>query len=355
LSGRHVIKPPRLAPGDTIGIISPASPISSECPERFVRGVAHLEGMGFTVRVARHAWARHGHTAGTIEQRIEDIHSLFSDPAVRAVLTSVGGLNSNQLLDGLDYDLIARNPKILMGYSDATALLLAIGRRSGLVTFLGPAVLPQFGEPGGLHAYTARWFHRILMQGEAPLELTPSRRCIDEPVCRDGEGAMPRRGRPHRGPRTLVPGSAEGPIVAGNLSTLLVLACSPYWPDLDGAILCVEEDEGESPASLDRMFTQLRTMGVFERIGALLIGRFPRGIGFGRRDSLKQVLLTAMRGYRLPVAVDFDLGHTDPMFILPNGIRARVELDAAPRLTLLEPAVADRTEQPTGASSTRTG
>lgn len=354
MSSRGIIKPPRLAPGDTIGIISPASPIASEGPRRFERGVAHLREMGFAVRVARHARARHGHTAGTIEQRVDDIHSLFSDPEVRAVLTSAGGLNSNQLLDSLDYGLIARNPKVLMGYSDVTALLLAVQRVSGLVTFLGPAVLPQFGEPGGLHPYTAGWLRRILMQAEAPVELVPSRWCIDEPVRWDEDGA-PRRGRPHRGPRTLVPGSAEGPVVAGNLSTLLVLACSPYWPELDGAILCIEENQGESPASVDRMLTQLRTMGAFGRIAALLVGRFPRGTGFGRRDPLREVLQTATRGYRLPMAVDFDFGHTDPMFILPNGIRARVELGDVPRLTLLEAAVSARAEEPAAVALARSG
>lgn len=337
-----MIKPPHLAEGDTIGVISPASPIASECPRRFERGVAHLQQMGFAVRVARHARASHGHTAGTIEQRVDDVHSLFSDPRVKAVLTSVGGLNSNQLLDSLDYDLIARNPKILMGYSDVTALLVAVQRVTGLVTFLGPAVLPQFGEPGGLHRYTEQWFRRVLMHPEAPLELTPSRRSIHEPVRWDVDDTAPRRGTAHRGPRTLVPGSVEGAVVAGNLSTLLVLAGSRYWPDVDGAILCVEEDESESPASVDRMVTQLRTMGVFRRIAALLVGRFHPGAGFCRAEPLKDVLLTATRGYRLPIAVDFDFGHTDPMFILPNGIRARVELGDVPRLELLEPAVEGR-------------
>jgi len=334
--------PPALAAGDTIGVISPASPIASECPRRFERGIANLEKVGFGVRVAPNARACCGHTAGTIAQRVDDIHTLFADPQVRAVVASVGGLNSNQLLEYLDYDLIARNPKILMGYSDVTALLLAVQRVTGLVTFLGPAVLPQFGEPGGLHPYTAQCLRRVLMCPEAPLELAPSRRSIHEAVRWDVDDTRRRRGVSHRGPRTIVPGTAEGPIVAGNLSTILVLAGSRYWPELDGAILCVEEDESESPASIDRMLTQLRTMGVFGRIAALLVGRFHPAVGFARRDSLRAVLATTTQGYDLPMAVDFDFGHTDPMFVLPNGVRARVELGAVPRLVLLECAVQSR-------------
>ncbi len=334
-----MIKPPRLAEGDTVGIISPASPIASECPRRFERGLANLRAMGFDVRVAPHARTARGYTAGTIEQRVDDIHALFADPAVKAVIASVGGLNSNQLLEHLDYDLLASNPKILMGYSDVTALLLAVQRLTGLVTFLGPAVLPQFGEPGGLHAYTAHWFRRVLMEPGAPLELTPSHRSITEPVRWDVDDTRPRRGVRHRGPRTVVPGAAEGQVVAGNLSTLLVLACSRYWPELDGAILCIEEDESESPASIDRMVTQLRTMGVLARVAALLVGRFHPAVGFSRRDSLPALLKEATRGYHLPIGIDFDFGHTDPMFILPNGVRARVELGEVPRLELLECAV----------------
>lgn len=334
-----MIKPLRLAEGDTVGIISPASSIDSEGPRRFERGVANLLAMGFGVRVAPNARAARGHTAGTIAQRVDDIHALFADPQVRAVFASVGGLNSNQLLEYLDYDLMARNPKILMGYSDVTALLLGVQRLAGLVTFHGPAVLPQFGEPWGLHPYTARWFRSVLMHPEAPLELAPSRRSIFAPVCRTAEDTEPRRGVRHRGPRTVAPGVAEGPVVAGNLSTLLVLACSRYWPDMDGAILCIEDDESESPASIDRMVTQLRTMGVFGRIAALLVGRCHPEVGFSRRDSLPALLRTASKGYDLPMAIDFDFGHTDPMFILPNGVRARVELGDSPRLELLEPAV----------------
>lgn len=352
-----MIRPPCLAAGDVIGVISPSAPIASEAPARFERGVRNLQAMGFEVRLAENAGACQGHTAGTIEERLRDIHSLFADPSVRAVIASVGGLNSNQLLDSLDYALIARNPKILMGYSDVSALLTAVHTVTGLVTFLGPAVLPQFGEYGGPHRYTEHWFRRLLMDGRAPVELTPSRRLIYEQVRWDVDDDHPRRGVPHRGPRTVRAGAAEGRIVAGNLSTLLLLAGSPYWPGLEGAILCIEEDESEGPASFDRLVTQLRTMGALQRIGALLVGRVHPQAGFTRRDSLRDILLTATRGFDLPIAVDFDFGHTDPMFILPNGVRARVEFAEAARLELLESACAggrgatagERSSEPLGA------
>ena len=334
-----MIVPSRLRTGDTIGIVSPASPVAAFCSKRFARGVENLEKMGFSVRVAEHATARHGHTAGTIEDRVSDIHTMFSDTDVRAIITTIGGFNSNQLLEYLDYDLIARHPKILMGYSDITAVLLAIHKMTGLVTFLGPAIMPQFGEAGGLHRYTAEWFHAILMEPTLPIELTPSNLSIHEQLRWDTEDTRPRREEPHPGPRVLKDGVATGPIIAGNLGTMLALASTRYFPDLDGVILCVEDDEEESPGTIDRFLTQLRHMGVFERIVALVVGRFHPSVGFSDRDSLRDIVLTATEGCDIPIAVDFDFGHTDPMFTLPNGVRARVDFRERARLQLLEEPV----------------
>lgn len=334
-----MIVPSRLRAGDTIGIVSPASPVAAFCPKRFARGVENLEKMGFSVRVAEHATARYGHTAGTIEDRVSDIHAMFSNTEVSAIITTIGGFNSNQLLEYLDYDLIARHPKILMGYSDITALLLAIHKMTGLVTFLGPAIMPQFGEVDGLHRYTRKWFHTVLMEPTLPIELTPSNLSIHEQLRWDIEDTRPRCEEPHPGSRVLKDGAATGPIIAGNLGTMLALAGTRYFPDIDGVILCIEDDEEESPATIDRFMTQMRHMGVFEQIAAFAVGRFHPSVGFSDRDSLEEILLTATKGFDIPVAIDFDFGHTDPMFILPNGIRAHVDFCERVRLELLEEPV----------------
>jgi muramoyltetrapeptide carboxypeptidase len=303
--------------------------------------VENLEKMGFSVRVAEHATARHGHTAGTIEDRVSDIHAMFSDAEVRAIITTIGGFNSNQLLEYLDYDLIARNPKILMGYSDITALLLAIHKVTGLVTFLGPAIMPQFGEAAGLHRYTRKCFHTVLMESTLPIELTPSHLSIHEQLHWDIEDTRPRLEEPHPGPRILKDGVATGPIIAGNLGTMLALASTRYFPDLDGVILCIEDDEEESPSTIDRFLTQLRHMGAFGRIAALVAGRFHPSVGFSDRDTLKDIVLTATEGYDIPIAVDFDFGHTDPMFTLPNGVQAHVDFCERAQLQLLEEPVSE--------------
>lgn len=337
---RSPVRPPRLRPGDLVGVVSPSSPVAARCPRRLRRGIAELERRGLRVRLGEHATAATGHTAGTVAQRLADLHAMFRDPEVRAVIATVGGYSSHQLLEDLDYDLIHRHPKLLIGYSDITALLVAIHARTGLVTVLGPAVLPQFGEAGGVHPYTWEAFTRVVMRPEPAGELEPAPEWTHEHLRWDEEDDRPRRFIPNPGPRTLRPGRAEGPILAGNAGTLLLLAGTPYWPDVDGVILCLEEDEEESPATVDRMLTQLRHMGVFARVAGLVLGRFHPRVGFSPEDPLEEVVLRATRGYDFPIAVDFDFGHTDPMCCLPLGVRARLEAAPdRPRLTLLEAAV----------------
>ena len=338
--GMALRKPARLRPGDTVGVVSLSAPVAAECPRRYQRGLTELERRGFRPRPARHATARHGHTAGTPEQRLSDLHELWRDPDVKAILNTIGGYNCHHLLEDLDYEYIARHPKLFVGYSDITALHVALHARTGLVTVLGPALMPQFGEYGGIHPYTWENLRRVTMEAVPPGELAPSPEWTPEHLRWDVEDDRPRRYVPNPGPRTLRPGRAEGPILAGNAGTLLLLAGTPWWPQVDGVILCLEDDEAEQPATVDRMLTQLRHMGVFARIAGLVLGRFPPQVGFSEDDPLEEIILRAVRGYDFPVAVDFDFGHTDPMFTLPLGVRARLEADPKrPRLFLLEAGV----------------
>lgn len=334
-----VIRPPRLRPGDLIGVVSPSSPVAHFVPRRLKRGLAELERLGFRVRLGRHATEKRGHTAGTIADRVADLHEMFADPEVKGIITTIGGHSSHQLLDELDFDLIAANPKVFMGYSDITALHLGIHARTGLVTFLGPAVLPQFGEAGGLMPYVRQAFQRAVCTASPAGDLEPSPVVVAETLKWDVEDDRPRCTTANPGPRALRSGLARGRIVAGNLGTMLLLAGTPYWPDLRGAILSVEDDETETPASVDRYFTQLRQMGVYDLIAGLVVGRFPPSVGFSAEDSLEEILLTATRGYTFPIGIDFDFGHWDPIFVLPNGVQAELAVGETARLAILEPAV----------------
>ena len=335
--------PPLLRPGDTITVVSPASPVPALRPERFERGLSNLKALGFKIRTGNNARAIHGHTAGIVEQRVDDLHAAFADDEVRAIICSIGGYNSNSLLEHLDYDLIRNNPKILMGYSDITALLLAIQAKTDLVTFLGPSLMVQFGEHGGLHPYTESHLRNTLMSPTPPGRLEASGVSIHEYLEWDRDDTRPRHEEPDEGPKTLRPGRVEGHVIAGNLCTLAALAGTPYLPDLEGAVLCLEVSDEEYTAWVDRYLVQLRQIGAFDRAAALVVGRTHSDSGFTDKDPLEDLLLAATGGKDIPIATGFDFGHTDPMFVLPIGVRAAVEFTTEPELTLLEAGVRQAT------------
>ncbi|RLQ95377.1 S66 family peptidase [Falsibacillus albus] len=318
-----MIKPQRLKKGDAIGIISPSAGVAAVCPRRFERGVKTIESMGLKVKCGRNALKKDEYMAGSIEERVEDLHVMFQDPEVKAIITTIGGTCSHQMLEYLDFAMIRDNPKIFMGYSDITALHLAISKRSQLVTYLGPAILPQFGEFGGLLSYTNKAFEDLLVKGNK-VEYKSSHSFIMEHLWWDKEDNRKRDMTSNPGMKVLKEGTAEGEIIAANMGVMLLLAGTSYFPDLEGKILCIEDDEGETPSSIDRYLTQMRQMGIFGKISGLVVGRFHSNVGF-KEGQLESILQRVTTGYNFPVIIGADFGHTDPMMILPNGIQASLK------------------------------
>lgn len=306
-------------------------------PRRRERALAHLPEIGYRVRGSRH-WLRDtGHTAGTAAERVADLHELFLDPQVRVIMTSIGGNNANQLLDLLDYDLIRAHPKPLVGYSDTSALLVAVWQRTRIGVVMGPQLLPQWGEYGGCLPYTLRSFQQVLGD-EEPIGWIefPTERVI-EFLPWDEADDRPREKLAADAPRCLVRGRATGHLVAANLETLLSLAGTPYWPDLDGAILLLESTTSDL-APLTARFTQLRQMGVLDRIVGLGLGRFPSQ-DFDRSDDLAALVAQETAGFAGPVVSGLPIGHTDPMLCIPFGARATLVADAACEFAVLDSVV----------------
>jgi muramoyltetrapeptide carboxypeptidase LdcA involved in peptidoglycan recycling len=332
--------PRRLERGDLVGIVSPSSAVAAGVPRRFERGVSELERRGFRVRVGEHARSQTGWTAGAASERAADLHAMFADPEVRAIVCTIGGYNANQLLELLDYELIAANPTIFVGFSDITALHGAIHARTGLATMLGPALLPQFGELGGVEEYTWDAFERVAMRAEPAGIFRQPEHWYPDRLWWDQEDDRPRTAEPAPPWRSVRPGSAEGPIVAGNVNTLLLLHGTPCWPSLDDAILCLEDDEEYGkPWIVERQLVQLRQLGVLERAAALAYGRVHPEAGFESDTWIDEILLRATEGIDLPVATGLDFSHTSPLLTLPWGVRARLDAGGEVTLELLEPAV----------------
>lgn len=330
----QIIRPPRLEKGATLGVIATSSPIDKAGDALVERGYARLRDKSFEVVEAPNCRTHRGHAAGTIQERVDALHAFFADLNIDGIISFWGGMQTHQLLEYLDWDLIAANPKPLVGYSDLTALTSAITQMTGLVTFSGPAVI-TFAKPT-LFDYSWRCFEQVLMQGGDTLAYEPSPIFSDNPWYERDDNKMLEQPAP--GWTCYREGEASGPIVGGNLGTLLLLAGTPYWPDMQGRILFVEEDEVESSATLDRMFTRARQMGVFDQISGMVIGRMASSVELSEDDSLEMILDDALRGYDFPVMVDVDFGHTDPLLTFPLGVKCRVDAGQG-TLELIEPWV----------------
>ncbi len=335
-----MIKPPRLKPGDTIGIVSPSWGGAGAFPHRVEQGIRQLEGMGFKVRLAPHALGQHGYVSATPEHRASDLHTLFADPQVKAILAAIGGDHACHLLPLLDFDLIQNNPKILVGFSDNTVLNVAIWQRTGLVTFNGPMLLTDFGEYPRLLEYTERYFVRAVSSPEAMGKIDPARHWTEESpdwgTKKDLE--RPRALQPSKGWTWLKTGRAKGRLVGGCLESLEHLRGTPYWPDWRDAIWFFETSEDKpSPEDVDAMLMDYENMGVFEKLRGMLVGR-PLHYSADEKEQLRERILERTKRYTFPIITDMDFGHTSPMFTLPIGCRAKIDTYQQ-AFSILEPAV----------------
>ncbi|MEN1928395.1 LD-carboxypeptidase [Luteimonas sp. MJ250] len=308
--------PMAIKAGDTVGLVSPSSPVDDGFTLQLAQEV--MEALGFKVRTGAHYAARRGHLAGTDDERAGDLNAMFIDSEVKAIIAVRGGSGAARLLPLLDYDAIRANPKVLLGYSDITALHNAIHAQTGLVTFHGP------NGSGSWNRFNADQFRRLFFDRE----LMQYRNAADA-----GDELVQRRNRTV----TIAGGTARGDLVGGNLAVLTALAGSPYLPDFSGRILFLE-DVSEAPYRVDRMFSTLRLMGALDKVAGVIFGECTDcepGGGYGSL-TLGQILDDYIRPLGIPAYRGAMIGHIRQQFIVPVG--GRVEMDAdAGTFRLLEP------------------
>lgn len=339
-SGEVRLKPRRLRSGDTIGIVSPSWYGGEIYGHRVRRGVEHLRTLGFEVRVAPHTLNSTGWVSDTAESRAVDIHRLFGDPQVKAIIATIGGDHSCHLLPLLDWGLIRSNPKVFMGFSDITVLNVAIWEMTGLVTFNGPTLMTDWAEYPRMPEYTERYALKAICSAEPIGAVEPSEWWTDEFLDwrEKADLTRPRERRRSEGWAWLKEGCGEGVLVGGCLESLQHLRGTPYWPDWEGAILFLETSElRPSPETVDGVLMDYENMGVLERIRGLLLAR-PYGYTVEEGRQLHQVVLERTARYHFPIVADMDFGHTSPMFTLPIGCRAVIDT-AKRRFEITEAAV----------------
>lgn len=314
-----VLKPKRLAPGQTIGLIAPSSPASED--DQIHAALELLESLGFRVKPGAHLYRRYGYLAGSDAERAADLNDMFADPNVDAIVAFRGGYGASRLLPYLDYEMIRRNPKPLMGYSDITALLNGIHAKTGLVTFHGPIA------DGNFSPYTLAEFKKVLLNPAPPVVIGAP------PASETGEGVVERKNRLMR----IAPGTARGQLIGGNLTLMAHLTGTPYQPDFQGKILFLE-DVHEAIYALDRYLTQLWLAGLLQQVAGLVLGKFtdckPTYSG-GWSLTLEQALADRCLPLRIPVLQGVMIGHIDEQTIVPVGCEAALDVEAG-TLTLLE-------------------
>ena len=303
-----LIRPKALRAGDTVGLITPATYVPD--PDRLALAERTMRYFGLRMKLAKNAGKRLGDYRLSVNERLDDLHSMFHDPEVKAVFAIRGGYGSMHLLDRIDYDLVRRNPKIFLGYSDITAMHLAFNRQARLITFHGPIALSRFTD------YTQKYFRKALFEIQSIGKVT------NPPESNEL--------RPSHTLRTIRPGLATGRLMGGNLTLISTTMGTPYEIDTRGTILFLE-DVDEEPYSIDRMLTHLRLAGKFDGVAGVIFGEcqdcrpkdykpsttIPYGLG--------EVLDNILGNLKVPVLYGLTIGHTDDQLTLPIGVNATLD------------------------------
>ncbi|MGL5313925.1 MAG: S66 family peptidase [Peptostreptococcaceae bacterium] len=315
----------RLEKGDTVGIFSPSTPITYFCPKRFTRSKKYLKEKGFNLIEGNLTGKYDFYRSGSIKERAEELNELIRNPEVKCIISTIGGMNSNSLLPYIDYEAFKKNPKIIIGYSDVTAILLGIYAQTGINTYYGPALVASFGELTPFVDDTYKYFKELLIDDtkipytyEVPLYWT------DEYIDWESQD----RGKEKRDNRwiTVNEGIVCGRVIGGNLNTIQGIWGSKYMPEIkEGDILFIE-DSLKDISSIERSFSLLKVNGVFDKISGIILGKHELFDDKKTGRKPYEVLLEVLDGKKMPFIAEFDCCHTHPMFTLPIG--CTIELNA---------------------------
>lgn len=321
------IFPSKLKKGDEVRVIAPARSMAIIAAEN--KGIANRRffEMGLKLSFGKHIEEVDEFVSSSIESRIKDLHEAFSDPEIKAIFTVIGGFNSNQLLKHIDWNLIKKNPKILCGFSDITALNNAIYAKTGLVTYSGPHY-STFGHELYFD-HTLEYFKKCLFQ-DKNFEILSSKNWTDDMWWADQKN---RNLIPNSGWLAINDGEAEGTILGSNLCTFNLLQGTEYFPGLENSVLFLEDDEESKPHHFDRDLQSLIHLPDFKGVRGIVIGRFQKASQM-TNDKLIKIIKTKKELAKIPIIANVDFGHTDPLITFPIG--GTVELQAGKIDTRLE-------------------
>jgi muramoyltetrapeptide carboxypeptidase len=316
---QRLLHPKALRTGDTIGLITPSTYVSD--PDRLAMVDRTIRYFGLKPKYGKNVRKQAGYLGGSISERVDDLHAMFRDPDVNGIFAIRGGYGSAQLLDHIDYNLIRSNPKVFLGFSDITAMHLAINKKAGLITFHGPVATSRFTD------YTQKFFRKALFD--------------TTPVGAVSNPYETNTLRPVHTLRTISPGRASGTLIGGNLTLISTTMGTPYEIETRGRILFIE-DVGEEPYRIDRMLTQLKLAGKLDAAAGIIWGEcedcHPNDYkpSFNSTFSLGEIADAILGDLKIPVLSGLTIGHTDDQLTIPEGVMAM--LDADEQILIIEEA-----------------
>ncbi len=319
-ANKPLLKPKRLQPGVAIGIVSPAG--ATFVREELEVVIDAVKGLGLVPRLAPHLLERYGYLGGKDKQRAADINQFFADSSIAAILPIRGGWGSSRILPYLDYDRISKNPKIIIGFSDLSALILGLNAKTNLVTFHGPNGLTSWRKT------QTEYFRRVLFNAET----------VTFENLKDEDDANRLIQVKYR-KQTISSGKAKGKLIGGNLSVISGIVGSPYLPDLDGAILFLEE-VNENIYRIDRMMTELKLAGLLDKLAGFIFGQCPGcspDADYGSL-TLEEVVWDHIKPLGIPAYYGAMIGHIENILTLPIGLDVEIDADAG-TIRMLEAAV----------------
>lgn len=318
-----IINPKKLKSWDTICVIAPAGTMKVVTKAVIEKAESFFKKFGIHVVYGRYVNEDWYGSGGTIEQRVEDLMNAFIDPNIQAIIPIFWGNSSNQLLPYIDYELIKKHPKIFVGYSDITALNLAIYHKSNLVTFCGPS-FADFWQSFPVE-YSNHHFIHTLIEWFDEINIHPSYKCMDEKWFLD----ITKKPVISENPwwKVHISWNAHGTVIGGNISTINLLMGTEYLPDFTNKIVFLEECHEFSYATIDRMLTQIQQTKILDNAKAVIFWRFQTDVQYPDLKPYKELIERITRDLRVPIISEFDFWHTYPMITLPIGRKCKIDTD----------------------------
>ena len=328
------MKANRLNDKVTIGVFSSSSPISATVPVRYNRGKEYLKSKGIVVVDGKLFGKQDYYRSGSIKERAAEFNELLYNEEVQVVMAAIGGNNTNSILPYIDYEYLKSHPKIIIGYSDTTALLLGIYAKTGLITFYGPALASSFGEFPPFVDWTFNNFKSVIFENfTLPYTYKMPSVWTDEFI----NWSQQDRGKAEYKNSwvSVIPGICRGRLIGGNLNTMEGFFGTEYMPEIKKGDILFIEDSLKDACTIERSFSMLKLAGVFEKVSGIILGKHEKFDDNGTGRKPYEILLEVLGDYSIPFLAEFDCCHTHPMFTLPIG--CEVELDATNKqITLLE-------------------